>query len=332
MKEANKIVEAIMKAEDIVITSHRSPDGDSIGSSLGLYNFITALGRKALVCHPDACPAFIEWAKNGVEIIDFESDEERVLKHLDEADLIFSLDYNAASRLGRDMSPHFEKAKAQKIMIDHHLDPDNFADIMVSQSDVCSTAQLIFELIASSDNLNLLNKEIGTPLYLGIMTDTGSFRYSSLTSRTHEILAILLSNGVNHTDIHEATFDNNRIDKLKLRAHIIAERLEFLEELKVAIISVTEAEMEKFNHIKGDTEGLVNVALSMEGVEAAVFFRESGDMVKISFRSKGTLPVNTIANDHFNGGGHKNAAGGASFVGLEETIQNFKNEAPNYFK
>ena len=201
MKEANEIVEAILKAEKIVITSHRSPDGDSIGSSLGLYNFIAALDKKAVVCHPDACPAFIEWAKNGVEIIDFENDEERVVNHLEEADLIFSLDYNAASRLGRDMSPYLEKAKARKIMIDYHLDPDDFADIMVSQPDVCSTAQLIFELIASSDNLNLLNKKIGTPLYLGIMTDTGSFRYSSLTSRTHEILAILLNNGVNHTNI-----------------------------------------------------------------------------------------------------------------------------------
>ncbi len=331
MKEAKEILALIEKANNIVITSHRSPDGDSIGSSMGLYFFIEKLGKKATLCHPDKCPDFIEWAKNGVVIHDFENEPELVQQKMDEADLIFCLDYNGASRLGRDMEPVLENAKGTKVMIDHHLHPDDFVDIAVSQPDVCSTSQLIYELIESSGKIDLLDTKIGTPIYLGIMTDTGSFRYSSLTARTHEILAMLLKNGVQHSEIHEATFDNNRIDKMKLRAHIIAERLEIVPEWNVAIISVTENVLERFNFIKGDTEGLVNVALSMEGVEAAVFFREDKDMVKISFRSKGGLAVNTIANDYFNGGGHKNAAGGASFTSLEDAINKFKEVAPKYF-
>tara|TARA_R110002072_G_scaffold301400_1_gene481027 strand:- start:25343 stop:26341 length:999 start_codon:yes stop_codon:yes gene_type:complete len=332
MNSAREIISAITNAENIVITSHRSPDGDSIGSSMGMYHFIKALGKESKICHPDKCPEFIEWAKGVVRIATFEDNEQEVKDDLKNADLIFCLDYNGANRLGKEMAPYLEQATGTKVMIDHHLDPDDFVDIAISESNVCSTSQLVYELIESSGNLNLLNQAIGTPLYLGIMTDTGSFRYSSLTSRTHEILASLLSHGVMHSEIHEATFDNNRIDKLKLRAHIIAERLEFLEELHVAIISVTEEELERFNHIKGDTEGLVNVALSMEGVKVAVFFRESGDMIKISFRSKGDVAVNGLAGDHFQGGGHKNASGGASFVGLDETIAKFKEVAPKYFK
>lgn len=331
MKEANAIVQAILDAKNIVITSHRSPDGDSIGSSLGLYHFIKALGKDATICHPDPCPDFIVWAKDGVEILDFENNQEEIEVQLKNADLLFSLDYNAAHRLGRDMEPAFTAAEGKKIMIDHHLDPDDYASITVSEPEICSTAQLIYELIADSDNLNLLNKAIGMPLYLGIMTDTGSFRFSSVSPRTHNIIASLIENGTDHTAVHEATFGNNRIDKMKLRGYIIAERLEFMEDLGVAIVSVTEKELERFNFIKGDTEGVVNVALSMEGVRMAVFMRESDDMIKMSFRSTGDTVVNELANEHFNGGGHKNASGGASFLSLDETIAKFKEVAPKYF-
>ncbi len=332
MKEAKQILELIEASTNIVITSHRSADGDSIGSSMALYFFLEKLGKKATLCHPDPCPSFLEWTKNGVPIHDYENEKEFVEEKMNDADLIFCLDYNSASRLGKEMEPVLLSAKGKKVMIDHHLHPDDFVDIAVSQPDVCSTSQLIFEFIHSSGKIDLLDEKIGTPIYLGIMTDTGSFRYSSLSSRTHEILAELLRKGVKHTDIHEAVFDNNRIDKMKLRAYIIAERLEVLTDLRVAIISVTETEKKRFNFIKGDTEGLVNVALSMEGVDVAVFFREEKDMVKISFRSKGNIAVNVIANEHFNGGGHKNAAGGASFTSLSEAIDNFKELAPKYFK
>lgn len=331
MKEAQKIIDLIKKSERIVITSHKSPDGDSIGSSLGLLRFIKALGADASVCHPDPCPDFINWVKEEDTIIDFETNPEEVKTHLSNADLLFALDYNGAGRLGNDMGELFLGAKGQKVMIDHHLNPDDFVDVAISEPSVCSTSQLIVELIVASGYSHVLIESIGNPLYLGIMTDTGSFRFSSVTPRTHELLALLLKAGVKQSDIHENTFDNNRLDKLRLRSYIIAERLEIMEDEGVAIISVTKSEMERFHYIKGDTEGLVNVALSIEGIKVAAFFAEGDDIIKISFRSKGDAAVNVLSSDHFNGGGHKNAAGGASYVGLDETIANFKSLVPKYF-
>lgn len=330
MKEAKSIIEAIQGAEHIVITSHKSPDGDSIGSSLGLVRFIQALGKSADICHPDPCPDFIEWTKKDDVIIDFESDQEEVVAKLNAADLIFSLDYNTPYRLGNDMGDVLRATSAKKIMIDHHLDPEDYVDIMVSEPSICSTSQLIYELIDASGNLDLLTKEMSEPIYLGIMTDTGSFRFDSVTPRTHEVLASLLKSGLDHTNVHISTYDGNRIDKLKLRGYAIAEKLEILPEYKVAILSLTADELERFNYIKGDTEGLVNVALSVEGVESAVFLTEKGDAVKMSFRSKGA-PVNVIANDHFEGGGHKFAAGGINYAGMDETITKLKSVLGDYF-
>lgn len=330
MIEAKNIVQAIQNAERIVITSHRSPDGDSIGSSLGLLRFIKALGKTADVCHPDPCPNFLEWTKKGDEIIDFEESSELVTKKLNEADLIFSLDYNSTSRLGYDMGDVLAACSAKKIMIDHHLDPDDYADITVSEPTICSTAQLIYELIDASGNRDLLNAEMAEPIYLGIMTDTGSFRFNSVTPRTHEVAAELIGSGLDHTIVHESTYDGNRIDKLKLRGYAIVEKLEVVAEYGIAILSLTEEELARFNYIKGDTEGLVNIALSIEGVRTAAFFVESKGRVKISFRSKG-LAVNVLANENFDGGGHKFAAGGISDLSMTETLDKFKSLIPKYF-
>jgi len=215
-------------------------------------------------------------------------------------------------------------------MIDHHPDPNDFVDISISEPGVCSTAQLIYELIDSSNNLALLSDTIAEPIYLGIMTDTGSFRFPSVEPRTHEILSELLKTGLKHSAVHENTFDNNRIDKLKLRGYAIAERLEIVTKHKVAILSLSEEDLTRFNYEKGDTDGLVNIALSVEGVEAAIFCSQKENVVKISFRSKRPA-VNGLANDHFEGGGHKFAAGGISYLSLEETIEKLKSLIPEYF-
>lgn len=329
MKEANNIILEAEKARHIVITSHKSPDGDSIGSSLGLYRFLKSLGLHPTICHPDPCPVFLEWAKREDTIVDFESAEELVSKHLKQADLIFCLDYNGAGRLGNSMGDVLKEASAKKIMIDHHLHPEDIFDLAVSEPSVGSTSQLVFELIVASGNKDKITAEMVEPLYLGIMTDTGAFRFNSVNARTHEIIAEMLMTGLNHTAIHENTFDGNRMDKLRLRGYAVAEKLEVLPEFKVAIISLNEEELNRFNYIKGDTEGLVNVALSVEGVEMAVFFTEKDGKVKISFRSKGPA-VNELAADHFDGGGHKFAAGGISFEDLETTIARFKKVLPLY--
>lgn len=332
MKEAKEIIDLILSSDKIVITSHRSPDGDSIGSSLAMCRFIERLGKSAEICHPDPCPDFLNWVKGEDEIFDFESSQELVTEKLSQADLIFSLDYNGANRLGRDMAEVFSASSAKKIMIDHHLDPENIFDVAVSQPSVCSTAQLIAELILASGYESMLDESVGTPIYLGIVTDTGSFRFGSVEPRTHEIVGMLIANGVKHSEVHENTFDNNRLDRLKLRGYAVAEKLELIPEYSVAIISLTANELEQFNYVKGDTEGLVNIALSIEGVKVAVFLSEKDGKVKMSFRSKGTIPVNELAAENFSGGGHQNAAGGISEASMDDTIQRLKSLFPGFFE
>lgn len=331
MNFAKEIVQSILTAENIVITSHRSPDGDSVGSSLGMLRFIRALGKDAQVCHPDASPTFLNWLKAGDEIIDFDANQEQVSNVMNAADLIFCLDYNGAGRLGKEMGEVLLATDAKKIMIDHHPNPEEIFDISASHPEVCSTAQLIVELIVESGHADKLNQAIGTPLYLGIVTDTGSFRFSSVTPRTHQLIAMLLEHGVKQAEVHENSFDHNRLDQMKLRGYAIAEKLEVLEEYEFAIVSLTEEELNRFNYVKGDTEGLVNLALSIEGVSVAAMLTEKDGKIKMSFRSMGDIVVNTFAAEHFEGGGHMNAAGGVSFSSLEETMNKLKSLIPTHF-
>jgi phosphoesterase RecJ-like protein len=325
-------IAAIQEAENIVITSHKSPDGDSVGSSLALYQFLTAIGKPSVVCHPDEAPLFLTWLPGAHDIVILEKESDRAQNLMMNADLIFCLDYNSPDRTGEQMEKILRQSKAKKIMIDHHLHPDTFCDSMISDTSSCSTAQLIYELIDQGGYLHVLNEKIGTPIYLGIMTDTGSFRYSSVQPRTHEILANLLRNGVSNNEIHEKVFDTNTIDRLQLRSHILAENLEIIDDFPIAILTATNSELHQYKYKKGDADGLVNVALSIEGVQVAVFFVEREDgAVKISFRSKGDFHVNVIAMEHFAGGGHKYAAGGMSSFSLEDTVKHFKQLIPVFF-
>ncbi len=331
MNDYKRIMQQVDGAESIVITSHKSPDGDSIGSSLALYHFLRAYGKNPIICHPDAAPSFLTWMPGGHDILHFDHTPERVAEKMAAADLIFCLDYNTSNRIGKDMEVHLLSSEAIKIMIDHHMDPADFCEIIVSEISVCSTSQLIYELIDQSENLELLNEDTGTAIYLGIMTDTGSFRFPSVQPRTHEILRHLLLSGVKHYKVHENVFDTNTIDRLKLRGYAISEKMEIMSDLPVAIISLTEEELERFNNQKGDTEGLVNVALSVQGIEMAVFLAEKDGVIKMSFRSKGDRFVNVMAGEHFSGGGHKYASGGMSTDSMEETIKRFKKVVYNYF-
>lgn len=333
MSTYKQIVSAIVESNHIVITSHKSPDGDSIGSSIALLEFCKVLGKKAIVCHPDPAPDFLLWLPESSGILSFEHNQQQVEENLQNADLVFCLDYNETGRLGRDMQRFVDESSARKIMIDHHLNPADFANITLSDSTICSTSQILFDLIEYSDNLSLLNVAIGTAIYLGIMTDTGSFRFPSVQARTHQILAMLIDVGVKHYEVHENVFDTNTVDRLRLRGFACSEKLEILPDNQVAIISLTKSELSRFNHQKGDTEGLVNMALSINGMRAAVLFTEADDYVKISFRSKGREnPINELASNYFEGGGHANASGGRFDGSIEDGIKLFKNVVSNYIK
>ncbi|MFM7668873.1 MAG: DHH family phosphoesterase [Bacteroidota bacterium] len=314
----------IQNANNIVITSHKSPDGDSLGSSLALYHFIKKFNSKVSVCHPDQAPYFYNWLPDLNEINLFQNNKEVVTRNIEKADLIFCLDYNSYERLGSEFGALIEESSVPKILIDHHQNPTIDALISISNTSIGSTSELIFELIYNSNSLSKLDEKIATYLYLGIMTDTGSFRYPSVSFRTHEILAELLKTGMNHSTIHERIFDSNTIDRLRLKSYAIVDKLELLSGYPIGIITVTNEELNRFNHQKGDTEGLVNMILSIEKIMVAAIFIEHEDGIKISFRSKGDFFVNELAHKYFEGGGHKYAAGGFSSEKLDLVVSKFK--------
>ena len=328
-----KQIEAeIQAASYIVITAHKSADGDSIGSSLGLLHFIEKLGKKAIICHPDKAPDFLYWLDT-TNILLMEDNPEEVAIEIKKADLIFCLDYNAISRVGPEMQVLLDEATGKKIMIDHHLNPEEFPAITLSETTASSTSQLIVDLIEHSGHLDLLDEKIGTPLYLGVLTDTGSFRFNSVRPRTHEVLAKILAAGVEHHLIHEKLNDNNTESRLRLQGYAMSEKLEVLYDYNVAIISLSKEELAKYNYKKGDTDSLANLVLSIKGMKAAIVFTERDGIMKISFRSKGVEnPVNLLAKEHFNGGGHANASGGMSDLSVTETLEKLKELIPRYFR
>jgi phosphoesterase RecJ-like protein len=234
--------------------------------------------------------------------------------------------------MGPEMQVLLEAATCKKIMIDHHLNPQDFPTLMLSDTASCSTAQLIVDLIEQSGHGDLLDEKIGTPLYLGIMTDSGTFRFPSVQPRTHEVLGKLLAAGVQHHLIHEALSDNNTASRLRLQGYAMCEKLEIMEDYQVSIISLSKEELEKYHYQKGDTDSLANLALSIKGMKASVVFSERDGIMKISFRSKGKEnPVNVLAAEHFNGGGHANAAGGMSELSVKDTLDKIKGLIPTYF-
>ncbi len=327
-----EIFDEIQKANKIVITSHRSPDGDSIGSSMGLFQFICKLGKTVHVVHPDKAPGFLHWVQDVHKIEIYDEEKEKAAELITGADLLFSLDYNASDRVGAEMEIFLRTSKARKIVIDHHLNPDiEFYDIVFSDTYTGSTSELIFRLIEGCGKLDLLDSTIGTPLYLGIMTDTGSFRFPSVSPETHETLAKLMRAGVKHYEVHEQVFDTNTLDRLKLRGFATSEKIEVIHDLPVAFISLTSDELNKFNYEKGDTEGLVNMALSIQGIKIAALFSEKDGVIKISLRSKGEQIVNEMAKDLFDGGGHKYASGGIFYGSLSDAIDRFKNNLSKYW-
>jgi phosphoesterase RecJ-like protein len=324
----DQIIQAAQKAENIVITAHKSPDGDSIGSSLALYHYLKAKNKNVSICHPDPVPNYLSWLPEVDLVIDYGTNAKLVEEKLTQADLIFALDFNHPSRLG-DMGQFLEGKKDIIAMIDHHLHPSDFAALQISDTNCGSTAQLIFEL-ANHDDYFSIDALFGTPVYLGIMTDTGSFRFSSVTARTHEVLAEILNAGVQHSMIHEQIFDQNTLSQLQLKSYAIDQKLELLANNKAAILSLTAEELERYNYKKGDTEGIVNTALSIQGVKMAVFLVEKDGAIKLSFRSKHDVSVNVLANENFEGGGHAYASGGISYLSMNETLEKLKKLIPTY--
>ena len=329
--EIKKINIFLSTPKNIVIVTHWSPDGDAIGSSLGLYNYLIKKKHKVTVITPNDYPSFLFWMKGNDKILNFSIDAKKAKPLVAKADIIFCLDFNSLKRIDK-LGDEVGKSKALKVMIDHHLQPDGFADIMLHDVGSCSTCQLVFDFIELMGDKKLIDKNIAECIYTGIMTDTGSFRFRSTTSKTHTILAQLINAGADNAAVHAKIYDGNTEDKLRLLGFCLSEKLVVFKDYKAAFISLTDSELKRYNYKKGDTEGVVNYALSIEGIKMAGFFVERDDEIKISLRSKGDFDVNVFCRKHFNGGGHANAAGGQSDLSLDETVTKFVQLLPEYKK
>ena len=325
------IEEILKRSKKIVITTHQSPDGDAIGSSLALFGYLVKKGFDVSVVVPDNFPKFLKWMEGADNIHVYDYEQNVVEGLIFEADLIFSLDYNDLTRVGG-VGDLIEKSTAYKAMIDHHLNPADFADWMCSDTSSCSTAQLIYNFIEDFNDLDLIDNQIAEGIYCGIMTDSGSFRFPSVQAKTHLIAADLINRGLNHARVHELVHDVNTLPKLHLLGFALNEKLRVLPKVPVAVIAISSEELSRFSYKKGDTEGLVNYALSLEGVEMAAFIKEDDNKVKMSFRSKGDIAVNEFSSQYFSGGGHKNAAGGVSFTSFEETVKLFESKIVEFLK
>ncbi|WP_144281789.1 DHH family phosphoesterase [Chryseobacterium echinoideorum] len=307
----------------IVILTHYNPDGDAIGSSLGLKHYLKVKGIEADVIVPNDFPKFLKWIPEAKKSIIGEYKRKWASDLIYEADVIFCLDFNSPSRIGL-LGDWLMKAKAKKILIDHHQQPEDF-DFVYSDTVIPATCQMIYHFIEAMDDEKLVNKDIADCLYTGIMTDTGGFRFRSTSADTHRIVANLIEKGADPSVITSNTWDTNTVSRLHLLALILG-RIEVVNNGTVAVLYLTRKELQEYGFQKGDTEGFVNYGLSILGVKMAAFFMEDlyEDFIKISFRSKDDMDVNQFSRKYFNGGGHINAAGGKSYENLMDTIETFK--------
>jgi phosphoesterase RecJ-like protein len=312
----------LKKTKNVVIVTHWSPDGDAIGSSLGLYHYFKRLNKSVNVVVPNAYPDFLKWMPGNKMVLNFQEQEKKVTKLLNSADIIFTLDFNSYSRLEK-LGEVLKETSAPKVLIDHHQQPDSYASYYFHDVKACSTCELVFDFIVGLGDKKRIDKKIAACLYTGLMTDTGSFRYPSVTSNTHLIISELLKTGIVPSDIHSAVYDSYSLDRLKLLGYALSEKMKVIEGFPVAYFTLSEKELSKFNYQKGDIEGLVNYPFSIKGIKVCALFNESDDYVKISFRSKGKIDVNTFARKYYKGGGHINAAGGKSQDSIDVTEKKF---------
>lgn len=325
-----KIKQLLESPKQIVIVPHKNPDGDAIGSTLGLYLYLLKHQHKATVIAPNDYPEFLKWMPEESKILKYDSQKEQSDVLIKDADIIFTLDFNALNRTG-DMEDALSNSDAINIMIDHHQQPDTYASYMYSDVSMSSTCEMVYHFIDMLGDKKLIDSDIASCLYAGIMTDTGSFRFPSTTSKTHRVVADLIDKGANHSEIHNQIFDTNSYERMQLLGCALT-NLKVLQEYRTAYITLSQDELNKFNFKKGDTEGFVNYALSLNNIVfAAIFIEDSqNNIIKISLRSKGNFSVNEFSRTHFEGGGHTNAAGGKSNLDLKTTVENFISILPSY--
>lgn len=326
------IKQLLASPKNIIIVPHKNPDGDAMGSTLGLSHYLQMYNHRVTVISPNDYPDFLKWIPGERNVLKYDSQTKESNGLIENADVIFTLDFNALHRTGN-MESVLTESKALKIMIDHHQSPDDYATFTYSDVSMSSTCEMVYCFIDMLGDAHKIDANIATCLYLGIMTDTGSFKFSSTSSQTHRIVANLIEKGANSSEIHNNVYDTFTPEKLQLLGRALS-NLKILPEYRTAYITLSQEELNKFNYKKGDTEGVVNYGLSLNNIVLAAIFIEDKQegIIKISLRSKGNFSVNELSRAHFDGGGHTNAAGGKSYSSLSDTVEKFISILPTYNK
>ena len=319
MNDLQRLHQFLSTPRKIVITTHHKPDGDALGSSLGLFHYLNKkAGHVVNAISPTDYPDFLHWLPGNSEVLNFELSRNRCLKLVEEADIFFCLDFNKLYRIN-ELGEHIGKSTAPKVLIDHHLEKDDFAEFEFWKTSACSTAELVYQFIVDSNDEKLIDESIATCIYTGILTDTNAFRVPTTSPFIHRVAAQLMECGVDHTSVYNRIYETFSESRLRLLGFTITERMTIHPEYRCGIMTLDEADLKRFNIKTGDTEGLVNFPLKIENVDMAALIIQRPDQVKLSFRSKGNWDVNELAKQHFEGGGHKNAAGGKSTLNVNET-------------
>lgn len=323
MQPIEEVYQLLQEPKNIFITTHHKPDGDAIGSMLGLYHYLTKKGHKVTPVSPGELPDFLLWMPGVDQLLNYEEDPASVKQALEQADYIFGLDFNAFHRT-KHLTELLGEASQPKILIDHHLHPDNVWEYGMSIPQKCSTCEMVYDFINLAGDNKLIDKEIAECIYTGALTDTGSFRFPVTTGDTHRMVADLMDRGLQHSVIHEHVYDSWSVKRMHFLGYILLEKMEILPEYKAGIISLSKKDLRLFGVGSGDLEGLVNYPLSIANIRFSTLITERGDEVRLSFRSKGDFDVSTFAREHFSGGGHFNASGGRTTESFTDTLTRFK--------
>jgi phosphoesterase RecJ-like protein len=328
IQEIGEIFERPAKS---VLFTHINPDGDAIGTMLGLYWFLISMGHNVSMIVPNEIPFFLEWLPGCDNIIVVEKNVEQARKTMKGAEILICVDFNEPERLDQ-LKDDFLQSKAVKVLIDHHPRPKDFTDLLISIPEIGSASELVYDLIVATGHQELIDRKISECLFVGIMTDTGCFSYNSSKPETYRVVADLLERGIDKDEIYRLVYDNYSADRMRLLGFSLNEKMVLIPEYRTAYIALTREELVQYKHVTGDTEGFVNFPFSIKGIILTALFLEKEDYIKISFRSRGEFEINKFSEKHFNGGGHKNAAGGEAYMSLEETVKTFESLLPLYKK
>jgi len=330
MQHIQTFKDYLSKPQKMVILTHLSPDADALGSSLGLSRYLKKKGHSVIVIAPSEYPDFINWMPEENEVLVFQKEKpENSAQFIQEADTIFCLDFSSLNRIN-ELGDMVRKASAKRVLIDHHLEPERFADFEQWDSTAASTAELVYQLIVELGDKALVDSNMADFLYAGIMTDTGGFRHSNTSYKVFQVAAQLVEIGANPYKVSKLIYDTNTIERLRLTGYVLAEKLQVLPAYRTAYMVLTAEELKRFSSQNGDTEGLVNYGLSIKGIKLSVIISDRKENIRLSLRSLGNFSVNEMARTHFGGGGHRNAAGGQTTMTLEETVKKFLDLLPSY--